>query len=395
MTFFVSLLLLIALAIGAIPVLVLLLQAILAFPRARPATAPEGRRPRVAVLIPAHNEENGVGATVANVLAQLRLGDRVLVVADNCGDGTAAAALAAGAEVRERFDAHLRGKGYALDFGVRCLAEQAPEVLLIVDADCLLAVGSVDRLACLALHSGRPVQALDLMRAPPDSGPMKKIAEFAWAVKNFVRPLGFHRLGLPCQLMGTGMAFPWKMISSASLANGHVVEDMKLGMELAKAGTPALFCADAMVTSLFPVSAAGADTQRARWEHGHISMILAEAPGLFAAALRQRNLTLVALALDLCVPPVALLTLLVLALFACAGLFCLLSGAQAPLFAATLVLGALGTAIMLSWWRYGRQIVTARHLLIALFYMFLKIPLYLRFFVRRQVEWVRAQRDSE
>lgn len=395
MIYFTTILLCLALALLLIPVLVLLVQAVMAFAALPAAPALQGRRPRVAVLIPAHNEENGIAPTIASVLAQLVPGDRVVTIADNCSDGTAAAAATAGAEVRERFDDACRGKGYALDHGVRFLAADPPEVLLIVDADCLLSPGSVERLARTALHSGRPVQALDLMHAGPDSGPMKKIAEFAWAVKNFVRPLGFHRLGLPCQLMGTGMAFPWPMISAASLANGNVVEDMKLGMDLAKAGTPALFCPHAKVSSLFPVSAAGADAQRARWEHGHISMIVAEAPGLFAAALRQRSAVMLALALDLCVPPVALLTLLVLALSGCALLFFILAGALAPLVLAGAALAALGTAILLSWWRYGRDIVTARHLLMALFYMLLKLPLYLRFFVRRQVEWVRAQRDSE
>ncbi len=35
------------------------------------------------------------------------------------------------------------------------------------------------------------------MHAPRGSGPMKKVSEFAWTVKNLVRPLGFHRLKLP------------------------------------------------------------------------------------------------------------------------------------------------------------------------------------------------------
>ena len=56
-------------------------------------------------------------------------------------------------------------------------------------------------------HRAR-LQALDLMRSPEGAGLKTRIAEFAWVVKNQVRPLGYHHLGLPCQLMGTGMAFP-------------------------------------------------------------------------------------------------------------------------------------------------------------------------------------------
>ena len=53
------------------------------------------------------------------------------------------------------------------------------------------------------------MQILDLMTAPEDSPINYRVAEFAWRVNNWVRPLGLAALGLPCQLMGTGMAFPW------------------------------------------------------------------------------------------------------------------------------------------------------------------------------------------
>jgi cellulose synthase/poly-beta-1,6-N-acetylglucosamine synthase-like glycosyltransferase len=390
-----STLLYLALALLLAPALLLLVQSTLAL--AKPGAGPQlgGRRPRIAILVPAHNEQDGIGATLATLLPQLLPGDRVLVVADNCSDGTAAAARAAGAEVRERFDSELRGKGYALDFGVRCLAEDPPEVMFIVDADCLAGAGAIDRLARTALHSGRPVQALYMMYAPAGSGPMKKIAEFAWTVKNLVRPLGFHRLGLPCQLMGSGMAFPWPVIRGAALATGHVVEDMKLGMDLTRAGAAPLFCPHALVSSQFPSSDAGTQTQRKRWEHGHLSMIVSDAPKFLLEGVLKGRAAMVGMALDLMVPPLALLLLLVLAMFGVSALFALLTGATGPLLLAALVAGAIGVAVLQSWWRYGRQTLSAANLLMAVWYVFWKVPVYIGFVINRQVEWVRSRRDSE
>jgi hypothetical protein len=83
-------------------------------------------------------------------------------------------------------------------------------------------------------RTGRPVQALYLMLAPADAGLARRLAQFAWRVRNWARPAGWHRLGLPCQLMGTGMAFSWDMLRDAPLANASIVEDMKLGIDLAK-----------------------------------------------------------------------------------------------------------------------------------------------------------------
>ena len=45
------------------------------------------------------------------------------------------------------------------------------------------------------------------------------ISALAFLVKNQVRPRGLARLGLPCLLTGTGMAFPWAVIRGAPLAS--------------------------------------------------------------------------------------------------------------------------------------------------------------------------------
>lgn len=304
-----------------VPVQVLMVQVLMAMPAHHPRAMPDGRRPAVAVLIPAHEEALVIAATLRALVPQLVTGDRLLVVADNCTDNTAQIAAETGAEVYQRSDQERRGKGYALDFGVRQLEQKPPEVVLIIDADCVIDGGAIERLARLCIESGRPVQGLNLMQSPKGAGLRTRIAEFAWLVKNQVRPLGLYRLGLPCQLMGTGMAFPWAVISRAALASGHIVEDINLDIDIAQSGVPTLFCPEARVTSTFPETAEGIASQRTRWEHGHLGVILSAAPRLFLEALRRRDGNLLALALDLCIPPLALLLLLVLTVFAVSTVF--------------------------------------------------------------------------
>ena len=77
-------LLLAAAVVTAVPFVVLAAEALASLFPARKART--GQRPACAVLIPAHNEEAGIAATVRNVRDQLAPGDRVLVVADNCTD---------------------------------------------------------------------------------------------------------------------------------------------------------------------------------------------------------------------------------------------------------------------------------------------------------------------
>jgi len=56
-------------------------------------------RPRVHVLIPAHDEEASIAATLKSVAAQQLPADDVLVIADNCTDSTAPVAAQQGAGV--------------------------------------------------------------------------------------------------------------------------------------------------------------------------------------------------------------------------------------------------------------------------------------------------------
>ncbi|HSI44011.1 MAG TPA: glycosyltransferase family 2 protein [Methylotenera sp.] len=378
----------------AIPVAVFMLQVLISLLPYFAKPLPKSARPSIAVLIPAHNEQLGIGATLESLRAQLVEGDRIIVIADNCQDNTAAIARSYGAIAIERTDTVKRGKSYALDYGMRYLEQNEPsETVVIVDADCLIQPGSLPRLASLAVQKNRPVQALYLMYSPPNSSLKTKIAEFAWAVKNWARALGYHHLGLPCQLMGTGMAFPWALIQKANIASGHIVEDLKLGLELADQKHPPLFCPEAVVTSVFPINTEGAKSQRTRWEHGHLGMIAKEGPALLLRSLAKFNLGMLALVLDMCVPPLALLTLLVLSLALAGIILASFSHALFPGLFGVLLLLMLGVTVLLAWVKFGRSILTLASLGYAPIYMLAKIPLYLKFLVRRQVEWVRSKRD--
>jgi cellulose synthase/poly-beta-1,6-N-acetylglucosamine synthase-like glycosyltransferase len=383
-----------SLAAIAAMIFTLEIAAAIALPRSRQASrSPSGRRPRVAVLVPAHNESSGLLPTLADIQSQLLPGDRLLVVADNCADDTAAVARARGAEVAERHDATRQGKGYALGWGVEHLSSDPPEIVMVIDADCRLADGAVDGLALSCATTGRPAQALYLMTAPNGSQTSHQVAEFAWRVRNWLRPLGLGAMGLPCQLMGTGMAFPWNVIRSAELANGRLVEDLVLGLELTLSGHPPLFCPDACVTSVFATSLDGARTQRKRWEHGHLDTILREAPRLLASAIARRDRGLLALSLDLAVPPLSLLGMLNLGMVGAGGFAAVLGFSQAALVASTAGLLVFLIGAALAWVKCGRDVVPPRAVLSIVLYAVGKCHLYRQFlFGKMDRQWIRTDR---
>ena len=347
----------------------------------------------IVILIPAHNESTGISDTLLSIKAQETLNTHVLVVADNCSDDTAEVARNLGAHVIERFHSTKRGKGYALDFGIQHLSQNPPDVVLILDADCVLGQNAISILAYDAIHDKKPIQGLYLMHSKAGAALKTKIAEFAWAVKNWARPQGFHQLGLPCQLMGSGMAFPWDAIRQVDLASGHIVEDMKLGVDLAKLNFAPRFCPEALITSQFPTSEEGIKTQRTRWEHGHIGMIVKEGPELILRGLIHADLKMLALALDMCVPPLALLILMIAALSALGLILCLSTQQLLPWAYVFIDLILIGLAVIMAWSKFGRSILAFSVLLMAPIYVLMKIPLYIKFLFKRQSEWVRSKRD--
>ena len=291
----------------SVPLIVLAMQCILALlPSRKPI---RGQRRRVAVLIPAHNEAAMIACTIEAIRPQLHQQDRLVVVADNCTDETAPIARQAGAEVVERNDIHRRGKGFALDAGVRFLEQDPTDVVIVIDADCEADAGMMDELARAVDGTGRPIQALYLMGFAPHSGPEAMVSVFAFLVKNWVRARAQQRLSIPVLLTGSGMAFPWEILRQASLANDEIVEDLALGLKLTQQGFGPQFCESVKIWSQLPTNAGAAVSQRTRWEHGYLNTILHYVPRLVVQAFKGR-FDLFLVALDLAVPPLSLLVLM-------------------------------------------------------------------------------------
>ncbi|NWK95843.1 glycosyl transferase [Sphingobium lactosutens] len=354
--------------------------------RAEPLPLP----PPIAVLIPAHDEALCIAGTLRAVATQLRPEDRMIVIADNCSDATARIARAHGAQVLERRDPIRRGKGYALAFGRDHLANEPPGVVLVIDADTIPAAGAIGHIAAAAVRDNAALQGCYLIEGPTGE-PRIAISTLAFRLKNLVRQKGLQALSGHALLQGSGMAFPWRMFSTAPLATACLVEDLQLGIDLYLRGNRVGFVEAARFSS--PISGMqGTMSQRTRWEHGS----MASAPGhvgrLLKAALTGRTSGWM-LAMDLAVPPLGMLAMLsALALL--------------PLLAGGLALGDLAPftflvvnltffllSLVLVWRRWGRDLISASTLYQLLLYLFWKAPLLTRFLVRRQREWVRTDRD--
>ncbi|WP_133365826.1 glycosyltransferase family 2 protein [Qipengyuania sediminis] len=375
----------------AVPLTVLIVEVAAGLPPGRKARS-SGGAPRIAIIIPAHDEAQGIAATLAALEPCTPAGTRVVVVADNCSDDTAGIARLAGVEAIERHDPGRRGKGFALAYGRDHLARGVPpDAVIVLDADCRFGPGSVAALAEAAMARGAPAQAVNLIA--PDSGaaPMVQISSFAMVVKNLFRSRGMQRLGGAALLTGTGMAFPWSLFAEAQLATGSIVEDLSLGIELTRAGHPPLLVEEAQVRSA-PAAMQDALQQKRRWEHGFLETLHRRALPVLGHGLRRGAWPEILLGLHLIVPPLALLVLVaLLALFAAGGLAVLGASTGPALFLAAL-LAMAAILIGAAWVIGGREYLSSGALLRAPLYVLWKLPIYTGFLKKPQASWNRTPR---
>jgi cellulose synthase/poly-beta-1,6-N-acetylglucosamine synthase-like glycosyltransferase len=344
------------------------------------------------VIVPAHDEALGVTEMLRALRTQLRDGDRVLLVADNCQDQTAELARQEGVDVVVRNDALRRGKGYALEYGIRHASSQGwkPDVLVILDADCT--IQGLAELIDETAWRGQPVQAAYTLSVEPQANARQRVSAFAFRVKNVVRLRGLRRLGGPALLTGSGMAFPWQLAQAIDWGGGEIVEDLATGLKLACGGHLPSYTELAWVESPAPTSEQGVAQQRTRWEHGYLAQMQRGMPQLLRATVARRSVACAWAFLDLAIPP---LSLFIVLLF---GWLLLMSGVafwtgQLGPWWWTLATGILATLTLGGcWWCEGRRLLPPRSLLAIPGYILRKLPLYGGFLRRRQTTWERTTR---
>ena len=353
----------------------------------------ELERPKTTVLIPAHNEAEQIKEVLEVLLQQITEQDRVIVIADNCHDNTAELARATGVTVLERKHLTDRGKGYALDYAMQQIKNDPPEVLVILDGDCIIEPDTIKNITCKAIATGRPVQSTYLMQQPEDPSLKDNISMFSIKVKNLVRLLGLNRLGWHCLLTGSGMAFPWSLINQVSLAGSKTTDDMQLTVDLALAGSTPVFCENAFVVGRL-MKDKDAASQRSRWEHGHLEMILVEVPRLLKAFFKTGNFAALGLALDISVPPLSLLVMAWIVSMIITWLAAIVSGiSTTPAILVSIAGGFLMTGVLLAWSKFGRSDLPFKNLIAIPFYILGKIPIYFKFLVKPQSRWLKTERD--
>jgi hypothetical protein len=290
---------------GTLELVLLSIGALL--PRRKERTGPLGRTPRLAVIVPAHDEELGIARCVESLLASDPHVD-VVVVADNCSDATAARAATAGARVLVREHADLRGKGFALEHAFRVLGdgvrgEGGYEAFVVIDADSIVDPDFVPVCRRWFAAGADALQTrYEVLNA--DETLRTRFMRLAFLAFNVLRPRARERMGLSVGIFGNGFGITRATLEAVPYRAHSLVEDLEFHVALVRAGRRVRFAEDTCVRAEMPVDAAGAGSQRARWEGGRLGLLFTSGPRLAVDVLRGRG-RLVEPLLDLLLAPLA------------------------------------------------------------------------------------------
>jgi cellulose synthase/poly-beta-1,6-N-acetylglucosamine synthase-like glycosyltransferase len=288
MVFFHWLLLIIQILL-ALPVAYLLVLTAAAWRAARRtplALEPAARR--FAILVPAHNEELLLPATLVSLqeIDYPRNLFDIHVIADNCSDRTASLARSLGVNVHVRTDPIQIGKGHALNWCLKEIQRTAVgyEAYAFIDADTVVAANFLQVMNTRLLAGAQVLQAYYAVKDPQTSW-NTTLRYIALAALHYLRPLGRMFLGGSAGLKGNGMVFTTAALERHPWS-GSLTEDIEAHMNLLLDGIPVQFAAEAVVYGEMPATFSQSKSQLDRWEHGRLQMALRYGPQLLAAAGR-------------------------------------------------------------------------------------------------------------
>jgi len=353
-----------------------------------------------AIIIPAHNEEATLEKTLATLAQQVYPKDQwnVYVIADHCEDSTAVVARQNGVICYERITGPRGRKAYPLAWGIRKVLESAREydAFLVLDADSQL---SSDFLAVMNDALGEKygvLQGRHVIHNPEDSG-FTSLAAVDMRLNNYLRNRAKHNLGLSARLMGDAMVFTREVLEKYGWPTESLGEDREYGLFLVEQGLRIHYVPDAISRGQAAMRWGDAAKQRLRWYGGVFEIRRNFSWRLLKAALSNRNLSALDLAIELLLPSFSTLALLSIATL---GLHLLLlwigSPSLLPLWVSIAIIGLWVAFPFLALMGEGAPTSAYRALVYAPAYLAWRIWIGLKVWLKRgRVEWVRTKRREE
>lgn len=352
---------------------------------------------KIAVAIPAHNEETTIASTIAALQRQTYpvANYAIHVVADYCQDNTASVAVAAGATVHIRQEGPRGRKGYAVDWLIRrLLADPANyDAIAIFDADSQVDPAFL-AVAAASLQAGARILQGQHCIANPDDSTFTLLADADMRLNNLLRNQAKQHLGLSARLMGDAMVFRRNVLETHPwMGADSLTEDRDYGLFLVTQGIRIHYAPEARSFGQAAPRWRDATPQRLRWYGGAFALQRRYLPRMAYLGVVGCNADALDKLLELGLPPFSLLAAGSTTLWLWNRVWGAEGEDRLPCSPGALLTLLAALFPLFGLWAARAPATTYRALLIGPVYIVWRIWLSVWSRVRyRRVEWVRTAR---
>lgn len=249
---------------------------------------------RFAVIGCAHNESSVIGQLVKSVYSTTYPKNKydIYVICDNCTDNTADVVRKAGAIAMVRNNPDERGKGFGLKWMFNILEEKRQkgdvyDAYIVLDADNLVNEEYFDAINDRMNEGHEMLQTYLGCKNPRDTWISASYSYSYW-VSNDLYQNAHSRIGLTCQMGGTGMVIRPSILDDIGWDTDSLTEDLVLTARYTLLrNRSACWVHSARLYDEKPLKNIPSIRQRTRWMQGHMAAMFKFAPKLLYSSIRH------------------------------------------------------------------------------------------------------------
>lgn len=230
---------------------------------------------RFLILVPAHNEENVVGALIENLhkLDYPKELYDITVIADNCNDNTVKISQELGANVIEHTSKpdEPKGKPYGIKYALDVIGDRLTEdydAVAFFDADNLVSLNYLKEMNNHLMNGDKVIQCYLDTKNPNDNWITLSYAT-SYYYMNRSWQLAKSKMGLGNAIGGTGFTVDAQLLKEIGWSARSLTEDLEFTMQCLLKGVATKWSHKSRIYDEKPEKFVVSMVQRLRWARGH------------------------------------------------------------------------------------------------------------------------------